>query len=164
MSTLHVENLIGLSSGGNANKIIVPSGQTLDASNGFISPNGYVLQVKRGFDGSTVTVNNAETSGASVTLNRLDASSNFIITVQAAVVRPATSGWHSMGYKVNSGSSVLYNAKDDNSWVTMALTFEETSLTDAVGASLTFTARQQTSVAQNDQFKNSVIVVMEIAA
>ena len=29
MSTLHVENLKGLSSGGNANKIIVPSGQTL---------------------------------------------------------------------------------------------------------------------------------------
>ena len=35
MSTLHVENLKGLSSGGNANKIIVPSGQTLDASNGW---------------------------------------------------------------------------------------------------------------------------------
>ena len=31
MSTLHVENLKGLSSGGNANKIIIPSGQTLDA-------------------------------------------------------------------------------------------------------------------------------------
>ena len=28
MSTLHVENLKGLSSGGNANKIIIPSGQT----------------------------------------------------------------------------------------------------------------------------------------
>ena len=31
MSTLHVENLKGLSSGANANKIIVPSGQTLTA-------------------------------------------------------------------------------------------------------------------------------------
>jgi len=31
MSTLHVENLKGLSSGGNANKIIVPSGQELHA-------------------------------------------------------------------------------------------------------------------------------------
>jgi len=37
MSTLHVENLKGLSSGGNANKIIVPSGQTL------LAP-GHVLQ------------------------------------------------------------------------------------------------------------------------
>ena len=39
MSTLHVENLKGLSSGGNANKIIVPSGQTLTAP-------GHVLQVQ----------------------------------------------------------------------------------------------------------------------
>jgi len=45
MSTLHVENLKGLSSGGNANKIIVPSGQTLDASNGFVAPSGHVIQV-----------------------------------------------------------------------------------------------------------------------
>ena len=38
MSTIKVENLTGLSSGANANKIIVPSGQTLDASNGFTAP------------------------------------------------------------------------------------------------------------------------------
>ena len=38
MSTLHVENLKGLSSGGNANKIIVPSGQTIDASAGTLVP------------------------------------------------------------------------------------------------------------------------------
>ena len=38
MSTLHVENLKGLSSGGNANKIIVPSGQTLSAA-------GHIIQV-----------------------------------------------------------------------------------------------------------------------
>ena len=37
MSTLHVENLKGLSSGSNANKIIVPSGQTLHAA-------GHVIQ------------------------------------------------------------------------------------------------------------------------
>ena len=38
MSTLHVENLKGLSSGGNANKIIVPSGQT------FVPSVGQVIQ------------------------------------------------------------------------------------------------------------------------
>ena len=48
MSTLHVENLKGLSSGSNANKIIVPSGQTLDASNGFVAPAGHVIQVVQG--------------------------------------------------------------------------------------------------------------------
>ena len=45
MSTLHVENLKGLSSGGNANKIIVPSGQTLDASAGVLTPSaGQIVQ------------------------------------------------------------------------------------------------------------------------
>ena len=32
MSTLHVENLKGLSSGGNANKVIIPTGQTLEVA------------------------------------------------------------------------------------------------------------------------------------
>ena len=44
MSTLHVENLKGLTSGGNANKVIIPSGQTLDASNGLTTPAGHVIQ------------------------------------------------------------------------------------------------------------------------
>ena len=38
MSTLHVENLKGPTSGANANKIIVPSGQTL-------YPAGHIIQV-----------------------------------------------------------------------------------------------------------------------
>jgi hypothetical protein len=44
MSTLQVENLIGPTSGSNANKVIIPSGQTLDASNGFIPPAGTIVQ------------------------------------------------------------------------------------------------------------------------
>ena len=37
MSTLHVENLKGLTSGGNANKIVIPSGQTLDTTSGTLT-------------------------------------------------------------------------------------------------------------------------------
>ena len=49
MSTLHVENLKGLSSGGNANKIIVPSGQELHAP-------GHVVQVNQGsLNSATIT-------------------------------------------------------------------------------------------------------------
>ena len=45
MSTLKVENLTGITSGANANKIIVPSGQTLDASAGVLTPSaGQVVQ------------------------------------------------------------------------------------------------------------------------
>ena len=47
MSTLQVENLIGQTSGSNANKVIIPSGQTLDASGGTLVPSiGQILQVK----------------------------------------------------------------------------------------------------------------------
>lgn len=46
MSTLQVENLIGPTSGSNANKVIIPSGQTLDASNGFVAPTGHVIQTQ----------------------------------------------------------------------------------------------------------------------
>ena len=52
-SELYVETLKGLTSGANANKVIIPSGQTLDASaGGFIGSTGQVLQ----------TVNNSTTS------------------------------------------------------------------------------------------------------
>ena len=45
MSTLHVENLKGPTSGANANKIIVPSGQTIDASAGTLLPSaGQIVQ------------------------------------------------------------------------------------------------------------------------
>jgi hypothetical protein len=45
VGTLTVQNLQGPTSGANANKVIIPSGQTLDASNGFVAPAGSVLQV-----------------------------------------------------------------------------------------------------------------------
>jgi hypothetical protein len=43
--TLVVQNLQGPASGANANKIIVPAGQVLDASAGFVAPAGSVIQV-----------------------------------------------------------------------------------------------------------------------
>ena len=60
MSTLHVENLKGLSSGGNANKIIVPSGQTIDASAGTLVPSAsQMVQNVVGSKWTTQTVNNS---------------------------------------------------------------------------------------------------------
>ena len=55
MSTLHVENLKGLSSGGNANKIIVPSGQTLTAP-------GHVIQVQRSSISGNITTSSVNAS------------------------------------------------------------------------------------------------------
>ena len=84
MSTLHVENLKGLSSGGNANKIIVPSGQTLDASNGFTAPAGHVIQVvNQPFSTSMNTSSQSfVTTGHSVTITPKSSSSKILISVQ----------------------------------------------------------------------------------
>jgi len=66
MSTLHVENLKGLSSGGNANKIIVPSGQELHAA-------GHVVQV----------VNNTGNTGSTFT-----SSGAYVATPYTATITP----------------------------------------------------------------------------
>ena len=84
MSTLHVENLKGLSSGGNANKIIVPSGQTIDASAGTLVPSaGQVLQYKAGKTG-TYTTHTSTTFTATnlkVDITPKSASSYFVFQV-----------------------------------------------------------------------------------
>lgn len=42
--TLTVQNLQGPTTGANANKVIIPSGHTLDASEGFTPPTGHVIK------------------------------------------------------------------------------------------------------------------------
>lgn len=57
MSTLIVENLKGPTTGANANKIIVPSGQTLDASGGTVIPSvGQIVQVQTTVIPETVSI------------------------------------------------------------------------------------------------------------
>jgi len=89
MSTLHVENLKGLSSGGNANKIIVPSGQTIDASAGTLIPSaGAVTQVvhtsgtsNKGFtnDSSYSSTSYTDVSGATLNITPAYSSSKIFI-------------------------------------------------------------------------------------
>ena len=91
MSTLHVENLKGLSSGGNANKIIVPSGQTLTAP-------GHVIQVVNGFRTTTSSNNSASyaDSGLAVTITPKFASSKILVLVNIMSVEnnTASEGTH----------------------------------------------------------------------
>jgi len=65
--TLTVQNIEGPSSGANANKVIIPSGQTLDASNGLLTPADYVIQTAQNYARGTVT-----TSSTSYVLTGLD--------------------------------------------------------------------------------------------
>ena len=62
MSTLHVENLKGLSSGSNANKIIVPSGQELHASGHVIQVGSAIRQTYTTFTSSSYVTSGLELS------------------------------------------------------------------------------------------------------
>ena len=88
MSTLHVENLKGLSSGGNANKIIVPSGQTLDASNGFVAPAGHVIQMQsaqlQGSSGQSSSTSYVDT-GLSINITPKFATSKILVFTNQSV-------------------------------------------------------------------------------
>ena len=70
--TLQVENLIGPTTGANANKVIIPSGQTLDASAATIVPSaGQIIQTK------TVTISSPSTGSATSNINTVEFTPKF---------------------------------------------------------------------------------------
>lgn len=76
MSTIKVENLTGLTSGANANKILIPAGQTLHAP-------GHIIQVVNGALSTGVT--NATTTyadtGVTATISPKFATSKVLVNV-----------------------------------------------------------------------------------
>jgi hypothetical protein len=77
--TLVVQNIQGPSSGANANKIIIPSGQTLDASAGFVPPAGSVIQV---IDSSANPIQFNSGTGAEAIRATITKQSNSQVWVQ----------------------------------------------------------------------------------
>jgi hypothetical protein len=85
MSTLQVENLIGPTSGSNANKVIIPSGQTLDID-AWTPPSGTVLQVVNINSASTATTTstswtNTGVSSLNTTITPTSTSSKIYMVV-----------------------------------------------------------------------------------
>ena len=85
--TLTVQNLQGPSSGANANKIIIPSGQTIDASAGTLVPSaGSVVAVHKAFSNTDQTVTSTtlvNITGLSITMTPKNA--NNLIVLQSVV-------------------------------------------------------------------------------
>jgi len=87
MSTIKVENLTGITSGSNANKVIVPAGQTLDASGGTLVPSAnqvvqHLFAVPTGrthFNSGTYT----DAAGFSVTITPKYSNSKILIRAWA---------------------------------------------------------------------------------
>lgn len=161
--TLQVGNIIGPTTGADANKVIIPSGQTLEI-NSWTPPTGTVLQFVQAdnYNGVETTVNATNTTVISVSLTRLSANSKFCIMVQAAINRPSSSGWHRMGYKIGS-STIVADVKDATAWHTQSQLFDNESLTDVVGSTMQFYSYNSNAVSQNDRVKNLSIAVWEIA-
>lgn len=80
-SELYVETLKGLTSGANANKVIIPSGQTLECASAIVAP-GSILQktvVNQG-DVQNFTSSSFADSNVSIELTSTQANSDFFMT------------------------------------------------------------------------------------
>ena len=128
MSTLHVENLKGLSSGGNANKIIVPSGQTLDASGGTLVPSaGAVIQFvhtsgtyNKGFtnDSSYGSTSYTDVSGATLNITPAYSNSKIFVTSTNHIYSTEVSAnsWRGANFRiVRTVSGTATDVSDDES-------------------------------------------------
>mgnify|MGYP005989831973 CR=1 FL=1 len=107
--TLQVENLIGPTSGANANKIIIPSGQTLDASSGFIPASGQVVQ-EQIYTNSTRTYYSANTwvtaFPTQTFTKKYDASTTKLILKAQVPVRGSWS--HANAPSINVDGTEIY--------------------------------------------------------
>ena len=113
-SELIVQTLKGPTSGANANKVIIPSGQTLDASAGSVElpagVGGKVLQVVNNTSNSTSsTTASAELSAVSVNITPSSTSSKLLIIARAPFkivdAQNAIAGWCGVRLKVD-GSTI----------------------------------------------------------
>jgi len=149
MSTLHVENLKGLSSGANANKIIIPSGHTLDASNGFTAPAGHVVQyIPATF--ATFSTRSQSTSGSyvdtgySLTITPKSATNLILISYHlSAYVNSASDYIYAIAHKSTTNSLLIQtnNATGLGAWCTLSC-----SASDVAGTTSPITYKIQTKV------------------
>jgi hypothetical protein len=157
MSTLQVENLIGPTSGSNANKVIIPSGQTLHAA-------GHVIQTLT--DVSVITEstttkasdNSFANSSLSITITPKSASSKIIVNAVAStgssngadgstilrMIRDSTpiGIGNASGSKIRAGSGRGTNNQDGNTMLNIPLQVTDTpNTTSAVTYTLQFAVR-----------------------
>jgi hypothetical protein len=125
-SEIIVQTIKGPTSGANANKIIVPSGQTLDASAGFNAPSGTIIQIKDAKVTSFSSINcaNVWASLMSVTITPKDSNSRFFITGHAQIGNPSSGGLE-MGLRIRrevggvSGYPCIANASGSTTQSTL---------------------------------------------
>ena len=85
-SEIEVQTLKGPSGGANANKVLIPSGHTLDASEGFIPPAGSIVQVVEsgGTNPAYTSTNSTSFVASNLQLNITPKYSNSLLKIEAS--------------------------------------------------------------------------------
>ena len=185
-SELTVQTLRGPTTGADANKVIIPSGQTLDASNGLVAPAGHVIQtVKSKWYGNQDTNNTSFVSVDDSLVNITPKYANSQLLIRYSIhyyVRngqlhgiapyfyvPSTNTWSVLTSQstFNEGARV---ANDSNSTFIMwsTLSFEHLigvpgTGTEQVSFKVYHRSSDGQSVRINDNGPGSSITVQEIA-
>ena len=88
-SELIVQTIQGPSSGANANKVLIPSGHTLDASTGFIPPAGHVINTQQVYFGDSTALTASNTyiacTGSDCVITAKLSNSKFLVRVHITV-------------------------------------------------------------------------------
>ena len=172
MSTLHVENLKGLSSGSNANKVIIPSGQTLDASNGLITPAGHVIQVLSTTTDNSfgITSTSLVDTGLALTITPASTSSKILIFANMYEVFKAATLTSPM-FAITRGGSVIGDHQGatlgythNNEYLNIQLQYTDSpSTTSATEYKIRFKSSNGNILYINGDNTQSHLTLMEIA-
>ena len=186
-SELYVETLKGLTSGANANKVIVPAGQTLDASAGSVvlpaGAGGKVLQVLQ----TTTTVYQGVQSTSFTTLANLNpsitpssTSSKILVLVSLSadafqngngaystemkLLRGATQiSFKRADHYGGTASNSFYSFHAQNDFIYLDSPSSTSAQTYTVQVRITNTANTATYRFQDNSAGESTITLMEIA-
>ena len=155
---------------GSANQVI----KTDASGNLSFIEKGKVLQVKTSASGTTNSgfpsyatnnINNVgAVIGATLTINRLSASSYFLISVSALIGRPATSGWGYLGYQYSfagGSDNQIYERVGDNASSVRYTVQYINSTSGSVGDAVVVRGYYVNSAAQNDNVRQATINIME---
>jgi hypothetical protein len=120
-SELFVQTIKGPTSGANANKVIIPSGQTLDASAGTLTPSaGQVIQVVSGvYEGANTTITSTSYTTTPLTATITPTSTSSKILIQASMPLDDNAGIRIDTTVFRGSTNIADGANSNNSLSTM---------------------------------------------
>ena len=166
MSTIKVENLKGLTSGANANKIIVPSGQTLYAPGHIVQ----VLSMRTDNSRSTTSTSLSDTD-MTLTITPKSASSKIMIIANFYEVYKQGGNTSPM-FAINRGGTIIGDHQgstqaytDVNEYENVHIVYvDEPSTTSATVYKMQFKSSNGNTVVINGDNTQNHFILMEIAA